>query len=56
MEKTIELELNRLEALSDVRLYQVLEALDSDPAPKWVKDRIVQKINSIFNKRIGLPE
>jgi hypothetical protein len=28
--------------------------MDDDPAPKWVKDLIAKKINSIFNKRIGL--
>ena len=50
----MEAELNRLEALSDVQLYHVLEAMDDDPAPAWVKDLVAKKINSIFNRRIGL--
>jgi hypothetical protein len=54
MDAAMEAELNRLEALSDIQLYQVLEAMDNDPAPKWVKDLIARKINSIFNRRIGL--
>ena len=54
MDAAMKAELNRLEALSDIQLYQVLEAMDHDPAPKWVKDLIAQKINSIFNQRIGL--
>ena len=56
MEKAMEAELNRLEALTDIQLYEALVAMDDDPAPKWVKDLIAKKINSIFNKRIGLAE
>ena len=52
----MEAELNRLEALSDIQLYEALVAMDDDPAPKWVKDLIARKINSIFNQRIGLKE
>lgn len=54
MQKAMERELNRLEALSDIQLYEALVAMENDPAPKWVKDLIAKKINSIFNKRIGL--
>jgi len=54
MNAAMQAELARLEKLSDVQLYQVLEAMDDDPAPKWVKDLIAKKINSIFNQRIGL--
>lgn len=50
----LEAELNRLEALSDIQLYEALVAMDDDPAPKWVKDLVARKINSIFNRRIGL--
>ena len=54
MQKAMEQELNRLEALSDIQLYEALVAMENDPAPQWVKDLIAKKINSIFNKRIGL--
>ena len=50
----MEKELNRLETLNDIQLYDVLTALDSDPAPQYIKKIIAKKINSIFNKRIGL--
>jgi len=54
MDKAMEAELNRLEALTDIQLYEALVAMEDDPAPKWIKDLIAKKINSIFNKRIGL--
>ena len=54
IDAAMEQELARLEALSDVRLYQVLEAMDDDPAPEWVKNLIAKRINSIFNRRLGL--
>jgi len=49
-------ELKRLEALDDLQLYECLVAMDDDPAPKWVKDLVTQKIRNIINSRIGLPE
>ena len=54
MEKALERELNRLEALTDIQLYEALVAMDDDPAPQYIKNLIAKKINSIFNKRIGL--
>ena len=54
MDKAMERELNRLEALSDIQLYEALVAMESDPAPQYIKNLIAKKINSIFNKRIGL--
>lgn len=50
----LEAELSRLEVLTDVQLYEALVAMEDDPAPRWVKDLAVRKINSIFNQRIGL--
>ena len=52
----MERELNRLEALTDLQLYDVLVAMENDTAPQYIKDLIAKKINSIFNKRIGLAE
>jgi hypothetical protein len=54
MDKVMERELNRLEALTDIQLYEALVAIESDPAPQYIKNLIAKKINSIFNKRIGL--
>ena len=50
---SMEQELNRLEALTDIQLYDTLVAIENDPAPEYIKNIIVKKINSIFNKRIG---
>lgn len=50
----LEAELSRLEVLTDVQLYEALVAMEDDPAPRWVKDLVARKINSIFNQRIGL--
>lgn len=50
----MEKELNRLESLTDIQLYDVLTAMENDPAPQYIKNLIAKKINSIFNKRIGL--
>lgn len=54
MNKQMERELDRLEALSDMQLYEALVAMENDPAPQYIKNLIARKINSIFNKRIGL--
>ena len=54
MDAAMEAELNRLEVLTDIQLYEALAAMEDDPAPEWVKQLIAKKINSIFNKRIGL--
>ena len=54
MEKAMEAELNRLEALTDIQLYEALVLMEDDPAPTHIKQLIAKKINSIFNKRIGL--
>lgn len=54
MEKALERELDRLEALTDIQLYEALVAMEDDPAPEYIKRLIAKKINSIFNKRIGL--
>ena len=54
MQKAMERELDRLEALTDLQLYEALVAMEKDPAPQWVKDLVAKKINSIFNRRLGL--
>ena len=54
MDKQMERELDRLEALSDIQLYEALVAMENDPAPQYIKNLIAKKINSIFNERIGL--
>lgn len=54
MDAAMERELNRLEALTDIQLYEALVAMEDDPAPQYIKNLIAKKINSIFNKRIGL--
>ena len=56
MDKAMERELNRLEALTDIQLYEALVAMENDPAPQYIKRLIAKKINSIFNKRIGLED
>jgi len=50
----LDAELKRLENLTDMQLYEALDAMESDPAPEWVKDLVARKINSIFNQRLGL--
>ena len=50
----LDAELKRLEKLTDMQLYEALDAMESDPAPEWVKDLVARKINSIFNQRLGL--
>jgi len=50
----MEAELNRLEALTEWQLYQVMIMLDDDPAPEHIKQVIAAKVNSILNQRIGL--
>ena len=50
----LEAELDRLEGLTDIQLYEALAAMENDPAPEWVKRLVARKINSIFNTRIGL--
>ena len=54
MKTAMERELDRLEALTDIQLYEALVAMENDPAPKYIKDLIAKRINSIFNRRIGL--
>jgi hypothetical protein len=54
MNKAMKQELDRLEALTDIQLYEALVAMENDPAPQYIKNLIAKKINSIFNKRIGL--
>lgn len=56
MDKAMERELDRLEALSDIQLHEALVAMESDPAPQYIKNLIAKRINSIFNRRIGLEE
>ena len=50
----LDAELKRLEDLTDMQLYEALDAMETDPAPEWVKDLVARKINSIFNQRLGL--
>ena len=54
IDAAMERELSRLEVLTDVQLYEALVAMEDDPAPQWVKNLIAKRINSIFNRRIGL--
>lgn len=55
MQAAIEKELSRLEALTELQLLDVLVAMENDPAPNWVHELILKKVNSILNQRIGLP-
>lgn len=54
MNRAMEQELRRLEALTDMQLYQALVAMETDPAPQYIKNLIARRINRIFNQRIGL--
>lgn len=54
MEKAMQKELARLEACTDMQLLDALMLIDDDPAPQYIKDLIVRKINSIMNDRLGL--
>jgi hypothetical protein len=54
MNRTMEQELLRLEALTDMQLYQALVAMEMDPAPQSIKNLIARCINRIFNQRLGL--
>lgn len=54
MNRTMEQELLRLEALTDMQLYQALVAMETDPAPQSIKNLIACRINRIFNQRLGL--
>lgn len=56
MNKAVELELKRLEKLDYLQLLVVLDRVEADPAPKWVKDLILNKIRSILNRDIGLTD
>jgi hypothetical protein len=50
----MERELARLEAATDMQLLDAIMMLDDDPAPQYIKDLILRKINSILNDRLGL--
>jgi len=54
MDKAMERELARLEAATDMQLLDAIMMLDDDPAPQYIKDLILRKINSILNDRLGL--
>jgi hypothetical protein len=54
MDKAMERELARLEAATDMQLLDAIMLLDDDPAPQYIKDLILRKINSILNDRLGL--
>jgi hypothetical protein len=54
MNRAMEQELRRLEALTDMQLYQALVAMETDPAPQSIKNLIARRINRIFNQRLGL--
>ena len=54
MDAAMQQQLNRLAALTEMQLYEVLTALDDDLAPQYIKDLIARKINSILNQRLGL--
>jgi hypothetical protein len=54
MDKAVERELARLEAATDMQLLDAIMMLDDDPAPQYIKDLILRKINSILNDRLGI--
>ena len=54
MDKAMERELARLEAATDMQLLDAIMLLDDDPAPQYIKDLILRKINSILNDRLGI--
>lgn len=51
-EKAIQEELNRLYSLTGLQLMDVLNRLETDPAPKWIKDLVAAKCNEILNYRL----
>lgn len=54
MNKAMERELARLEAATDMQLLDAIMLLDDDPAPQYIKDMILRKINAILNDRLGI--
>jgi hypothetical protein len=54
MDKAMERELARLEAATDMQLLDAIMMIEDDPAPEYIKDMILRKINSILNDRLGL--
>ena len=50
----MEKELARIEALTDMQLLDVIMMIDDDPAPQYIKDLIMKKINAVMNDRLGL--
>lgn len=54
MDKAVERELARLEAATDMQLIDAIMMIEDDPAPEYIKDMILRKINSILNDRLGL--
>ena len=54
MDKAMERELARLESATDMQLLDAIMLLDDDPAPLYIKDMILRKINAILNDRLGI--
>jgi hypothetical protein len=54
MDKAVERELARLEAATDMQLIDAIMMIEDDPAPQYIKDMILRKINSILNDRLGI--
>ena len=54
MDKAVERELARLEAATDMQLLDAIMMIEDDPAPQYIKDMILRKINSILNDRLGI--
>jgi hypothetical protein len=54
MDRAMERELARLEAATDMQLLDAIMMIEDDPAPQYIKDLILRKINSILNDRLGL--
>ena len=54
MDAAMERELARLEACTDMQLLDAIMLIEDDPAPQYIKDLIVRKINSIMNDRLGI--
>jgi hypothetical protein len=54
MNAAMERELARLESATDMQLLDALMLIEDDPAPQYIKDLILRKINSIMNDRLGI--
>lgn len=54
MQNLIKVELKRLEKLSEMQLLDVLNKIEDDQAPEWIKTLIRNKIRECMNSKLGL--